>query len=171
MAPRARGRGRACAIRRSSGNVGDRDQGAGQGADRDQAAGRDGGELLALHLPDEQALAGGGDDGDDQRADQAGQDAGRDGTVAARIVAQLAPAGRPRAVERGREHGAAERRDQRERPVQPEREQEHLSRRAAGRLESIDDSGAEDPRQRRGGDRAPQGRKLHPYAVSTGGPA
>ena len=149
---------------------GDRGERAGQRPDRDQARGGDGRELLALHLADEQALAGGGDGRDDHDPDQAGEDAGGDRAVPVGLVAQRSPAGRPGAVQRRRQQRRAERRQQRDRAVEAEREHEHLSGRArACRQQRVQEARAHDSSQRRCRDRAPEGRKLHGYAVSTGG--
>jgi hypothetical protein len=154
VAPSARGRGRACAIRRSSGSAANRDERAGQRPDRDQARGGDGCELLALHLAHEQALARAADGRDDDDPDEAGKDAGGDRAVPVGLFTQRSPAGRPGGVQRRRQQRRAERRQQRDRAVEADREDEQLRARARTcRQQRVHEARAQDASQSRCRDR------------------
>ncbi len=123
VAPSARGRGRACAIRRSSGSAAIATSAPGQRADRDQAADAIVASFWLCILPTNRRWPAAATTATTRVADQArrGCRPRPRGRGSARRAA--CPSRGPRGVERGREHRAAERREQRDRAVEAEREQ------------------------------------------------
>ncbi len=117
---------------------------------------------MALHLADEEPLAGGGHHRRHQHRHAGGEDAGRDRPILGEIFAQGAPSGWPGGGERVQRELSREGSQKGDRAVKPQGEGENTSASAmAAREQRVAESCTENAGQHRRPDGPPEAGNLH----------